>query len=226
LLHCKQVEIEGGEILKTTAETGLIFVLVGPGGAGKNALMRQILQDTEHLKQLATATTRPKRHNEQDGREHLFVTQDVFRRMIAENELLEYQEVTPGKFYGIPRASVENAWANGTDLIADIEVMGARILREAYAGRAVLVFITVPGATLEDKLDVLRQRMSNADRNEAKQLIEDRIARARVLEMPFAQEADVVIENGDINKAIDDLKGVIRTYRAKRQSNLHEVQPE
>lgn len=201
---------------------GFIFVLVGPGGAGKNALMRQILQDDPRITQLATATTRHKRHNEQHGREHLFVSNDEFQSMIDTNALLEYQEVTPGKFYGIPRASVEDVINQGLDLIADIEVLGARILRETYGERAVLIFVTVPGETIQDKLDVLRQRMGNADRNEKQDLIESRLQRARTLEFPFANEADVIIVNDDIAHAIDALKQLIHQRRERPVIEAHQ----
>ena len=71
---------------------GTLFVLVGPGGTGKNTLMNAFMKNhPEVVKQLATATTRPKRDNEEHGREHLFVSLDEFRRMLANNELLEHQ---------------------------------------------------------------------------------------------------------------------------------------
>ena len=92
---------------------GLFFVFVGPGGTGKNTLMSIIMERHSNIKQLATATTRAMRPNEQHGRERIFVSLKRFREMIAQDELLEYQEVTPGKFYGIPRASVEDVLNDG-----------------------------------------------------------------------------------------------------------------
>lgn len=194
---------------------GNLFVLVGPGGAGKNALMRGVIDRVEDLKQLATATTRARRENEQHGREHLFVSLEEFQRMIRDGELLEWQEVTRNKFYGIPRSAVEDRLRTGHDLIADIDVLGARILRETYPQNTVLIFITVPGDTEEAILGVLRERMANPDRNENPALIEERIERARKLELPFAAECDHVIVNDDREAATQQLYEIIEATRKK-----------
>lgn len=204
--------------MDNATKKGLLFVLVGPGGSGKNAIMRRILDEMDDIRQLATATTRPKRDNERHGREHLFVSHEAFRRMIDEGLLLEHQEVTLGQFYGIPRASVEDPLAAGEDLIADIEVLGARILRETYGEQVVLVFISVPGETLDDKLDVLRERMSSEERREREQLIEERLERARVLEFPFEPEADTTVVNDVLDEAVVAMKQVIMSQREKNLS--------
>ena len=126
---------------------GVVFVMIGPGGAGKNAIMKAIMAVFPAVRQLATATTRPMRADERQGREHLFVSETRFRAMIQNDELLEHQEVTPGKYYGIPRQTVEESLAAGAALIADIEVLGAMRLAAAYPDNVVQIFITVPGAT-------------------------------------------------------------------------------
>ena len=138
---------------------GLFFVFVGPGGTGKNTLMSIIMERHSNIKQLATATTRAMRPNEQHGRERIFVSLKRFREMIAQDELLEYQEVTPGKFYGIPRASVEDVLNDGQHLIADIEVRGAEVVIKEYEDDAIIIYVTVPGDTEEAQLETLKQRM-------------------------------------------------------------------
>lgn len=203
-------------MIGTEVRRGLLFVLVGPGGAGKNTLMRATLEAFETLRQLATATTRPMRDGEQHGREHLFVTREKFQQMIATGELLEWQEVTPGKFYGVPRSSVETALANGQHLIADIEVYGAQALRVAFRDDVVLIFVTVPGATLPAQLEVLRDRMGNEDRNESAGLIQQRLDRARDIELPFANECEHVIVNDDIERAVTELKTIIQGHLQAR----------
>lgn len=197
-------------------QRGLIFVLVGPGGAGKNALMRAAIAQVPGLTQLATATTRPRRNDELEGREHYFMDTESFRQLIAEDALLEWQEVTPNKFYGIVRDRVETKLAEGHLLMADIEVLGARILRESYPDDVVLIFVTVPGETEEDRLNLLRQRMSNPDRNEAQSLIDTRIDRARTLELPFEEFCDYSIVNDDREVAVGELIGIIHTRLQER----------
>ncbi len=115
---------------------GLLFVIVGPAGVGKNALMNSVLDRVSDLRQLPTATTRGIRPDEQAGREHLFVSVGEFQRMIADNELLENQEVH-GNFYGVPRLTVEQAIAQEHDLIADIDVLGATALHNNFPDHTV-----------------------------------------------------------------------------------------
>ena len=143
---------------------GVIFVMIGPGGAGKNAIMKAVIAAFPAMKQLATATTRPMRADEKQGREHLFVSEQQFQEMISRNELLEHQEVTPGKFYGIPRRTVMEALTAGAARIADIEVLGAIELAAAYPQNVVQVFVTVPGDDIAQQLAVLEERMRESSR--------------------------------------------------------------
>jgi guanylate kinase len=208
--------------------TGLLFVLIGPGGAGKNMLLDAIKDRYKSISQLATATTRPRRENEVQGRERVFVDEAEFRRMIRDGELLEYQEVTPGRFYGIPRASVENKIYNGENLIADIDMYGAEVLREKYPDETVLIFVTVPGDTIDEKLAVLRQRMTGRQDDELsdedRKRINQRLTRARTIELPFAEKCDYVIINDDRDEAIADLSAVVdkelKTHAQKQEQQL------
>src|SRR5579871_2392976 len=130
---------------------GLLFTLVGPAGAGKNRLMRYVLERTP-VTQFPTATTRPIRSGEQNGREHLFVSLTEFQHMIETDELLEHQ-VIHGNLYGMPRSAVEKAINDGHSLIADIEYLGAARARAIYPDNAVSIFIQTPSiGTLIDRM--------------------------------------------------------------------------
>jgi guanylate kinase len=187
---------------------GQIFVLVGPGGAGKNTLMKRVLPLIPNLSQLATATTRPMRPGELEGREHLFVSLDTFMRWKQDGKLLEHQEVHPGKWYGVPRQPLEDAFRAGRDLIADIEIAGAQAIAAAYPLNTVLVFIAAP-------LDVLEQRMR--DRGESEQGVRERMNRAKA-EMDFAPQCHEFIMNEDQDTAAQQLHDVILKWR-----ELHKV---
>lgn len=179
---------------------GLIIVMIGPGGAGKNAIMKALISQRPELRQLATATTRQMRGDEAQGREHVFVSPAEFARMIAKGELLEHQEVTPGKFYGIPRRTVQEALKAGAVRIADIDVLGAKILSEAYRENVVQIYVTVPGGEISAQLRVLRERMqSRADPNTD---ICERLERAKCLELPYQAECDYVVVNDELSRAI------------------------
>ena len=195
---------------------GHLFVLVGPGGTGKNTLMNIVKARQPYLKQLATATTRAPRDGELHGREHLFVSLQDFQQMIDENQLLEHQEVTTGKFYGIPRFVVEDNLSTGQSLVADIEFKGAKILHDAFPADVIMIFINVPGHTLEAKLDLLRYRMLNRIDGEPTEedlaRIEERLKRAKESELPFANNQgyiDYEIVNETLDDAANQLEQII-----------------
>jgi len=194
---------------------GVIFVMIGPGGAGKNAIMKAIISAFPAIEQLATATTRAMRADETQGREHLFVSERAFRKMISDNELLEHQEVTPGKLYGIPRRTVEDVLSAGAARIADIEVLGAIALAAAYPRNIVQLFVTVPGVDSEAQLALLEERMRT--RADDATDIEQRLERARRLELPYQNRCDYIVVNADLGRAIERTSAIIRGEMVERQ---------
>jgi len=186
---------------------GVIFVMIGPGGAGKNAIMKAIIAGFPNIHQLATATSRPMRADEMQGREHLFLSEREFKRMIRAGELLEHQEVTPGKFYGIPRATVNEALAAGASRIADIDVLGAIELAAAFPRNVVQIFVSVPGDAVPEQLALLRRRMQ--ERADQITDIEQRLERARTLELPYRTRCDYIVVNDDLAQAIEATAAII-----------------
>lgn len=205
---------------------GLFFVFVGPGGTGKNTLMGIIMERHPNIKQLATATTRAKRPEEQHGRERIFVSLEHFREMIAQNELLEYQEVTPGKFYGIPRSSVDNVLNSGKHLIADIEVRGAEVVLKEYKDDTVIIYVTVPGDTEDAQLATLKSRMLARLDHEPTldewQEIEQRLSRAKNLEFPFSKKCEHIIINDDLEVAAEQIETIVTNAIAERTGKVKE----
>ncbi len=190
---------------------GLVFILAGPTGAGKNTIMNGVLERAEALRQLPTATTRPIRENELQGREHLFVNAAEFDRMIADNELLEWQWVHTNR-YGVPRRTIEAAIDNEEDIIADIDVLGATYTRSLYPDNVVLIF--VQPCELDDLHETVRKRL--LDRGESEQEIATRLERVD-MEMQFAPLCDYLIINDDeIEAAVETLHSIIRAERSRR----------
>lgn len=195
---------------------GIFFILVAPAGAGKNRLMEAVTTRLDHLRQLPTATTRPIRANEQQGREHVFVTMEEFNRFIEMGALLEYQLVHGVHYYGILREKVEAALYSGESVIADIELKGARAARAAYPDNVVTIFIQPPS------ISALVDRMRVRKENDAE--IARRLMRVP-MEMEFAREADYIIVNDDLEAATESLFAIItaerrRTLRHQRSDDL------
>lgn len=185
---------------------GVMFILVGPGGVGKNALLNEVLKTVDDLRQLPTATTRPMRPTEQQGREHQFVSEEVFRQMLERDELLEYQEVHPGQFYGVPRATIDDAIAERQYLIADIEIYGAAVIRARYPDNSVSIFVAPP------TVDALLERLHN--RNASDQAIKDRMDRLPK-EMLYAPLCRYVIVNDQVEQAAAELRRIIQFERGE-----------
>ena len=194
---------------------GVIFVMIGPGGAGKNAIMRAIIAGSPSVRQLPTATTRPLRPDEKQGREHHFVSLETFRKMLSDGQLLEHQEVTPGKFYGIPRQLVVDCLRAGKARIADIEVLGAQKLAAAFPQNVVQIFVTVPGAKLAAQLTVLEERMRL--RADAITDIDSRLQRAKEIELPYQSRCDHIVVNDRLSSAIEATRHIIDRELAARR---------
>ncbi len=186
---------------------GRLFILAGPPGAGKNTLMNHVLRRLSDLRQLATATTRNQRPTEQQGREHVFISRDEFQQMIDDDELAEWQPVHKD-LYGTPRRTLEQAFSDERDLIADIDVLGATALQREYPDNVSLIFIQPPS------LDDLIARMDK--RGESQADIELRMRRVE-MEMQFAPHCDYLITNEDEETASDILLGIVLAERSRRE---------
>ncbi|MBK8026380.1 MAG: hypothetical protein IPK19_34580 [Chloroflexi bacterium] len=182
-----------------TVETGTLFIIAGPAGAGKNRLMKAVLE-LGLARQLPTATTRPMRPGEAQGREHLFVSKSEFERMLKDGELLEWQKIHDS-YYGMHRPSLEAALNAGENLIADIDMYGARAVSKALPDNVVSIFIQTP--TIADLIDRMRIR------GETTASIALRLLRVGA-ELEFARESHAVITSDHVDHASDKLVTIIK----------------
>jgi guanylate kinase len=198
----------GGHGLDGVERRGLMFVLSSPSGAGKTTLSRLLIQQMPGLKMSVSATTRPMRPGEVDGRDYHFIDKAKFDLMSKGNELLESAVVFDNR-YGTPRAPVEAALAAGQDVLFDIDWQGTQQLREKARDDVVSVFILPPSAVeLEKRLhsraqdsdDVIRGRMSRASH-----------------EMSHWAEYDYIVINHDIDHAFAEVQSILKAERLKRE---------
>ena len=186
--------------------TGTLIVLAGPSGVGKGSVVERLRsRDPEGLALSISATTRPMRPGEVDGDDYLFVDDAGFDRMIEAGELLEWAEVYQGRRYGTPRTFVERSLADGRDVLLEIDVQGARLVRERVPD-SVLVFIAPPSeAELERRL---RER-GTEDPDE----LRERLRVAFEDELPQQAWFDHVVVNDDLARAADEVLAIIEAQR-------------
>jgi guanylate kinase len=195
---------------------GAIFLLVGPGGVGKNTLMQQVIPQFDDLHQVPTATTRAMRPGEMEGREHYFIDLPTFFEWRDSDQLAEWEEVHKGKWYGVVRAPLEKAFRDETFLIADVEMAGAQKVKAAYPDNTILIFIAPPAEGDKDPLQVLEDRMRA--RGEAEDGIKKRMERAP-REMDFSSQCAYRITNDEVGRASSELAHMIGYERKSRLNN-------
>ncbi|MGB0497008.1 MAG: guanylate kinase, partial [Rubricella sp.] len=122
---------------------GLLIILSSPSGAGKSTLSRRLLASDPDVSFSISATTRPPRPGEQDGREYYFRSRDEFEAMIAAGDMLEYAEVF-GNLYGSPRGPVEEATSRGRDVIFDVDWQGGQQIKESPLRDSVVSIFILP----------------------------------------------------------------------------------
>ena len=190
---------------------GLMFILSSPSGAGKTTLSRLLIERMPGLKMSVSATTRPKRPGEVEGRDYRFVDKARFEEMAKGDELLEWATVFDNR-YGTPRAPVEAALSGGQDVLFDIDWQGTQQLRQKARGDVVSVFILPPSAAeLEKRLHSRAQ-----DSNE---VIRGRMSRASH-EMSHWAEYDYIVINHDIDAAFAEVQSILKAERLKRERRV------
>ncbi len=132
---------------------GKIVIISSPSGAGKTTIVHLLLERHPDFMFSVSATTRPMRDGEVNGKDYYFLTEDEFKRKIAANEFAEWEQVYKGKFYGTLKSEIERIWTTGKTGIFDIDVKGALSLKRVYGSQALTIFIAPPSfAALEERL--------------------------------------------------------------------------
>lgn len=184
---------------------GLLFVVSGPSGAGKDTLVEAVRGRRPSLRYSVSATTREQRSDEREGEHYFFLTRSDFEALRASGRLLEHREYN-GNLYGTPRDYIEQSLAEGYDVILKPEVNGALAVRAAFPD-AVLIFV-VP-----DRFSNLRERLL-ARRTETNEEIARRLEIAQ-REMKFIRSFDYIVVNqqGRPEEAVRDLEAILQAER-------------
>jgi len=183
----------------------LIVVVSAPSGAGKTTLCQEAARRVPRLVHSVSYTTRAPRPDEQDERDYHFVDEATFRKMIEAGDFAEWAAVH-GHLYGTSRLLLEKQFAEGLDVILDIDTQGAAILRQVYPGAAFVFVVPPTFALLETRL---RQR-----RSDSQQEIRQRLARARE-ELQHYREYRYIVVNDIFDDAVKQLSSIITAERSR-----------
>lgn len=190
---------------------GLMFVLSSPSGAGKTTLSRMLVKEAASLQMSVSATTRPMRPGEVDGRDYYFVDRPKFDTMVAAGEFLEWANVFDN-CYGTPKAPVEAALAAGRDVLFDIDWQGTQQLRSHAPNDVVSVFVLPPSVqALEHRLHTRAQ--------DSDEVIHGRMKKAGD-EMSHYDAYDYIVVNDNVGIAFESVKAILRAEQLKRERQI------
>jgi guanylate kinase len=185
-------------------EKGKIIVFSAPSGSGKTTLVKWLLEQGLNLHFSISATSRPPRGTEVNGKDYYFLTPEEFRRKIEENAFLEWEEVYTDKFYGTLKSEVERILSEGKNVLFDVDVKGGINIKNYFGAQALSVFVQPPS------IDELRKRLDFRGTDSA-ETIQERLDKA-AYELSFAPQFDRVIVNDVLEDAKKDCYEKVQAF--------------
>ena len=183
---------------------GRIVIFSAPSGAGKTTIVHEVLRRLSCLEFSVSATTRPKREHEINGRDYYFLSEEKFRHYVQKGSFLEWEEVYPGRFYGTFFTEVDRIISHGNSAVFDVDVKGGLNIKRHYQGEALAIFIMPPSP------EALRERLEKRGTEDQTE-IDKRMARV-MEELDRAPEFDRMVYNEDLETAIQETTQLIRDF--------------
>ena len=193
---------------------GILIIVSGFSGAGKGTIMKELTSRYEQYALSVSATTRAPRPGEEDGVAYFFRTKKEFEQMIEDGALIEYARYVDN-YYGTPKAYVEEQLAAGHDVILEIEIQGARKIKEQYPDAVLLCVTTKAAMTLKERLE--------GRGTESPEVIAQRLARA-VQESEGMEEYDYLVINDVLEKCVEQVHGIIEGEHRKMEHNKERIE--
>jgi guanylate kinase len=191
--------------VKAKTQQGLLFVISGPSGVGKNTILNQVLKRRPDIVYSISATTRAPRGNERDGVNYFFLTEEEFEKQIEAGGFLEWARVYDC-YYGTPRKTVEHHLQNGTHVLLDVDIQGAAQIRRNYSG-SIQIFLFPPS------FQVLKERLLGR-RTEDPTAIEKRLSYIKQ-ELSAVGNYDYVVVNDEITEACRRVEAIISAEESR-----------
>ena len=186
-------------------QQGKLIVFSAPSGAGKTTIVRHLLKQEElNLEFSISATSRPRRENETDGKDYYFLDTQAFKNRIKNDEFLEWEEVYRDNFYGTLKTEVKRIWANGKNVIFDIDVSGGLRIKRKFPEQTISIFVKPPS------IDELKIRLKKR-KTESDDKINMRIAKASA-ELATAPLFDVIVVNDTLEHALEESYKLVSSF--------------
>lgn len=183
---------------------GKLIVVTAPSGAGKTTIVHHLLNTFDNLAFSVSATTRSRRANEQEGKDYYYINVQKFKELIAQNAFLEWEEVYENQFYGTLKSEVERLWAEGKQVVFDIDVKGALNVKNAFPQQTMTIFIKPPSK--EILLERLKKRQS-----ESAESLQKRIDKA-TFELTFEDKFDKILVNDNLAVALKQSEEIVEEW--------------
>ena len=184
---------------------GKLIIFSAPSGSGKTTITRYLLDQPDlNLAFSVSATSRPRRAKEKNGQHYYFMSISEFKQHIKNKDFLEWEEVYRDNFYGTLKSEVERLWAQGKNVIFDIDVVGGLRIKKKFPKKTLAVFVKPPSV---DELKIrLKKRSTESDDK-----INMRIAKASV-ELATAPQFDTIVENHDLEIALKEAHKLVKDF--------------
>ncbi len=191
-----------------------VFVITGPSGVGKSAIIKGLFENNIGISFSVSATTRKPRENEVDGVNYHFLSKEDFLAKVDNNEFVEYTEVF-GNYYGTLESCIKNS-DDDNDLILDLEIKGARALKQKYKDDITLIFVLPPDASA--------QRLRLSSRDDKDKSLNQRLNQLSQ-DVSHIKEYDYILVNDVLKESIQSVETIIKATRLANKSytNLDEV---
>lgn len=187
---------------------GKLLVFSAPSGSGKTTIVKHLLQQPDlNLEFSVSCTTRAPRGKEVNGKDYYFISLADFKNHIKSENFVEWEEVYRDNFYGTLKSEVERIWAQGKNVIFDIDVAGGLRIKSKFKNETLAVFVKPPS------VDELKRRLKERS-TETDEKINMRIAKAHV-ELATAPQFDVVIKNYDLKIAKNEAHKLVKEFISK-----------
>ena len=184
--------------------SGKLLIFSAPSGAGKTTVVKHLLTKNFKLEFSISATNRPMRPNEIDGKDYHFLSNDEFQSRISKDDFLEWEEVYKGCFYGTLKSEVDRITEKGNNVIFDVDVVGGLNIKKFYEDKALAVFIQPP--SVEELENRLRGRST-----ESEEVISNRVDKF-IYELSYAKRFDTIIVNDKLEDALNEAEEILAKF--------------